>query len=190
MLLTALELNGAASHGTRLSIFPHYSAARNMDYICRVDKRSASTQPTLVDALRLSTLQILSRVRLVDRVGRRAIRAADAIRADGKVMLFTALELNGAASHGTRLSIFPHYSAARNMDYICRVDKRSASTQPTLVDALRLSTLQILSRVRLVDRVGCRAIRADGKVMLFSALFMIASHRHSSRGETSGLVGQ
>ena len=28
---------------------------------------------------------------------------------------------------------------------ICRVDKRSASTKPTLVDALRLSTLQVSS---------------------------------------------
>jgi len=47
-----------------------------------------------------------------------------------------------------------------------------------------------LSSVRCADRVGRRAIRAGGKVMLFTALFMIASHRHSSHGETSGLVAQ
>ena len=47
-----------------------------------------------------------------------------------------------------------------------------------------------LSSIRCADRVGCRTIRADGKVILFAALFVIASRRHPSRGETSGLFAQ
>ena len=47
-----------------------------------------------------------------------------------------------------------------------------------------------LSGIRCADRVGCRTIRADGKVILFAALFVIASRRHPSRGETSGLFAQ
>jgi hypothetical protein len=67
--IMSIKILGSPTIGAGFEIFSTYTKLHRSQelwlqieqrHICRVDKRSASTMSTLVDALRLSTLQVSS----------------------------------------------------------------------------------------------------------------------------------